>query len=82
MIILLAPGGKLCYIGDRIHAIEYFAALGYKCPNETNVRWVAYSFLMICYVICRLLFDYHVVYQFIDSATFIVSSSVPPQLYI
>lgn len=38
MVILLAPGGKCCYIGNRTEVMEYFATLGYPCPTETNVR--------------------------------------------
>jgi hypothetical protein len=36
MFILLAPGGKVVYIGDREKGLEYFANLGYKCPPETT----------------------------------------------
>ncbi len=36
MVILLAPGGKCCYIGNRTEVMEYFATLGYPCPTETN----------------------------------------------
>jgi len=34
--ILLAPGGKVCYIGERDFATDYFKNLGFVCPNETN----------------------------------------------
>mmetsp|Transcript_13566 Transcript_13566/g.25847 ORF Transcript_13566/g.25847 Transcript_13566/m.25847 type:complete len:835 (-) Transcript_13566:198-2702(-) len=34
--ILLAPGGKMCYAGDRSGATEYFKNIGYECPPETN----------------------------------------------
>jgi len=34
--ILLAPGGKMIYMGDRDKAIVYFSRLGYKCPPETT----------------------------------------------
>jgi len=34
--ILLAPGGKMCYMGEREGATKYFASLGYRCPPETN----------------------------------------------
>jgi ABC-type multidrug transport system ATPase subunit len=37
MIILLAPGGKFCYIGIPNEVLPYFASLGYRCPAETNV---------------------------------------------
>jgi ABC-type multidrug transport system ATPase subunit len=37
MIILLAPGGKFCYIGIPNAVMPYFASLGYPCPSETNV---------------------------------------------
>ena len=35
-VILMAPGGRICYIGDTSNALHYFAALGYHCPKETN----------------------------------------------
>mmetsp|Transcript_12465 Transcript_12465/g.19210 ORF Transcript_12465/g.19210 Transcript_12465/m.19210 type:complete len:656 (-) Transcript_12465:48-2015(-) len=35
-IILLAPGGRVCYVGPREEAISYFWDLGYECPPETN----------------------------------------------
>ena len=34
--ILLAPGGKVCYMGNRKDAMSYFERLGYHCPSETN----------------------------------------------
>ena len=34
--ILLAPGGKILYMGDRSKAIDYFSKLGYKCPRDTT----------------------------------------------
>jgi len=34
--ILLAPGGKVCYMGNRRDAMSYFERLGYHCPSETN----------------------------------------------
>lgn len=34
--ILLAPGGKILYMGDRSKAIDYFSNLGYKCPRDTT----------------------------------------------
>eukprot|EP00978_Attheya_sp_CCMP212_P026572 scaffold87617_cov61-Attheya_sp.AAC.8 len=35
-VILLAPGGRICYMGTRTEAGAYFAKLGYPCPAETN----------------------------------------------
>lgn len=35
-VILMAPGGKVCYIGSRKDAVHYFASLGHDCPPETN----------------------------------------------
>ena len=35
-VILLAPGGRVCYVGERHKAVDYFAQLGYPCPPETN----------------------------------------------
>jgi len=35
-VILLAPGGRVCYAGDRANTIDYFAKLGYKLPPNTN----------------------------------------------
>ncbi|KAL7452187.1 hypothetical protein ACHAWC_003909 [Mediolabrus comicus] len=34
--ILLAPGGKMCYAGNREDAIDYFKNIGYECPHDTN----------------------------------------------
>lgn len=34
--ILLAPGGRVCYMGERQAGTKYFAKLGYQCPPETN----------------------------------------------
>mmetsp|Transcript_11253 Transcript_11253/g.16592 ORF Transcript_11253/g.16592 Transcript_11253/m.16592 type:complete len:668 (+) Transcript_11253:160-2163(+) len=34
--ILLAPGGKMIYMGERQDATDYFASLGFRCPPETN----------------------------------------------
>lgn len=34
--ILLAPGGKMCYAGDRKDATAYFKDIGYECPHDTN----------------------------------------------
>ncbi|KAG7348850.1 ABC transporter ATP-binding protein [Nitzschia inconspicua] len=35
-VILLAPGGRVCYMGSTDEALPYFANLGYHCPPETN----------------------------------------------
>jgi hypothetical protein len=35
-VILMAPGGRVCYIGDSKEAVDYFSELGYHCPTETN----------------------------------------------
>mgnify|MGYP005840120451 CR=1 FL=1 len=35
-VILMAPGGRICYSGPREKAIHYFACLGFECPDETN----------------------------------------------
>ena len=36
-VILMAPGGRVCYAGDRDQAIAYFADhLGYTMPDNTN----------------------------------------------
>jgi hypothetical protein len=35
-VILMAPGGRVCYIGDTKQAVDYFSKLGYHCPSETN----------------------------------------------
>ena len=34
--ILMASHGRVCYIGRRDAALDYFASLGYPCPKETN----------------------------------------------
>mmetsp|Transcript_7863 Transcript_7863/g.12998 ORF Transcript_7863/g.12998 Transcript_7863/m.12998 type:complete len:728 (-) Transcript_7863:8-2191(-) len=34
--ILLAPGGKMCYAGNRNDATAYFKEIGYECPHDTN----------------------------------------------
>lgn len=34
--IVMAAGGKMVYAGSREASTEYFAALGYSCPKETN----------------------------------------------
>lgn len=33
---MLAPGGKIAYIGDRELAVSYFSRMGYTCPPETT----------------------------------------------
>jgi ABC-type multidrug transport system ATPase subunit len=35
-LILLAPGGNVCYAGSRETAVPYFQSLGYKLPANTN----------------------------------------------
>jgi ABC-type multidrug transport system ATPase subunit len=35
-VIFMASGGRVCFAGERAHAIRYFAALGYPCPANTN----------------------------------------------
>lgn len=35
-LILMAPGGQVCYVGSQKDSVDYFAALGFKCPTETN----------------------------------------------
>lgn len=35
-VMLLAPGGRLCFFGATQDAVPYFAKLGYECPPETN----------------------------------------------
>jgi ABC-type multidrug transport system ATPase subunit len=35
-VILLAPGGKMCYSGSRSDAISYFASIGFNVPADTN----------------------------------------------
>lgn len=35
-IILMAPGGQVCYMGPQKDSVAYFASLGYTCPEETN----------------------------------------------
>jgi ABC-type multidrug transport system ATPase subunit len=34
--ILLGPRGRVCYMGSRQNATQYFSGLGYNCPPETN----------------------------------------------
>lgn len=35
-LILLAPGGRVCYMGQASEAVRYFAKLGFPCPTQTN----------------------------------------------
>lgn len=35
-VILLAPGGRVCYMGPTETATSYFSKLGYECPSQTN----------------------------------------------
>lgn len=35
-VILLAPGGYVCFAGKQNEALAYFEKLGYPCPNATN----------------------------------------------
>jgi ABC-type multidrug transport system ATPase subunit len=35
-VILMAPGGRICYAGDRHDVVEYFKNLGYPLPPNTN----------------------------------------------
>jgi ABC-2 type transporter len=35
-LILLAPGGRVCYVGPSNEAVRYFAKLGFPCPTQTN----------------------------------------------
>jgi ABC-type multidrug transport system ATPase subunit len=35
-LILLGPGGYVCYHGIASDAVSYFATLGYICPPQTN----------------------------------------------
>lgn len=35
-VVLLAPGGRVCYAGERARAVEYFGQLGYELPPDTN----------------------------------------------
>lgn len=35
-LLLLAPGGHVCYMGKASEAVRYFSKLGYTCPAETN----------------------------------------------
>ena len=35
-LILLGPGGYVCYHGKASEAVSYFARLGFPCPEQTN----------------------------------------------
>lgn len=35
-LILLGPGGYVCYHGKASEAVSYFASLGFPCPEQTN----------------------------------------------
>ena len=35
-VILMAPGGRICYNGLRDDVLPYFEKLGHVCPKETN----------------------------------------------
>lgn len=35
-LILLAPGGYICYHGEASQAVSYFTRLGFPCPEQTN----------------------------------------------
>jgi ABC-type multidrug transport system ATPase subunit len=35
-LILLGPGGYVCYHGKASEAVSYFARLGFQCPQQTN----------------------------------------------
>lgn len=35
-VLLMAPGGRVCYHGNAREATQYFRKLGYICPDETN----------------------------------------------
>lgn len=35
-LILLGPGGHVCYHGKANEAVSYFARLGFPCPEQTN----------------------------------------------
>ncbi len=35
-LILLGPGGYVCYQGKASEAVSYFADLGFPCPEQTN----------------------------------------------
>jgi ABC-type multidrug transport system ATPase subunit len=35
-VLLMAPGGRICYFGGTEASLKYFSDLGYECPEETN----------------------------------------------
>lgn len=35
-VLLLASGGRVCYVGPRNEIRAYFEAMGYVCPRDTN----------------------------------------------
>jgi len=35
-VILMAPGGRVCYAGPRKDCLSYFSQLGFPCPQLTN----------------------------------------------
>jgi ABC-type multidrug transport system ATPase subunit len=35
-VILMAPGGRICYAGDRRDVVDYFDRLGFTLPQNTN----------------------------------------------
>ena len=35
-VILMAPGGWVCYTGSRKNVLDFFSSLGYMCPGQTN----------------------------------------------
>eukprot|EP00535_Pseudo-nitzschia_heimii_P007967 CAMPEP_0197177922 /NCGR_PEP_ID=MMETSP1423-20130617/3355_1 /TAXON_ID=476441 /ORGANISM="Pseudo-nitzschia heimii, Strain UNC1101" /LENGTH=668 /DNA_ID=CAMNT_0042627547 /DNA_START=49 /DNA_END=2052 /DNA_ORIENTATION=+ len=35
-LILMGPGGYICYHGEAAEAVSYFERLGFPCPKQTN----------------------------------------------
>jgi ABC-type multidrug transport system ATPase subunit len=35
-VVLMAPGGRICYAGPRVDVVPYFQSLGYTLPDQTN----------------------------------------------
>ena len=35
-LIVVGPGGQVCYHGKPNEAISYFESLGFPCPQQTN----------------------------------------------
>ena len=35
-VIIMAPGGHVCFSGPRNECLPYFAKIGHVCPEETN----------------------------------------------